>query len=492
MYRTLCLGIVFVACVSASAARAEGPRRILLAGDSWTHFMFFDGTFRDVLDERGFTDVDFMNIALGGTKASQWASPFKLENTRGYLEASPDIDVVFMTLGGNDLMYGEPTSWFENHETPEQEDAFFTWIADNVAAVARNIVETRPNIHVVICGYDYVNAIKKAGNDCSTSPETALIMCNLVNEAMIRCEKKVAQTVSGIERCRFVNNYGVLQHELGYPGSVIPTWLSPWAGECKHAPHWDPTGVDAFRFGPGVVPLPGQLEDNYTPFEGGDPTFKKSPWEAMLFYENQWADLIREYGLDPALLGIDNMGPIDDWIHLSALGHQVVVRHCFDVCIEDWIAQYGYPRVASVERTTMSPVCSIETFSPIGASQVQFKVTFNQPVTGVDEGDFEPVMARGVSGASIASVEELKDGSTYIVAVDTGSGDGTLGLAVRDNDTIQGTDGQPLWGIGHSMNWAPGEAYQVVRGAGVPVVGWPLAGFLLAAGAAALRRRNAA
>jgi len=65
-------------------------------------------------------------------------------------------------------------------------------------------------------------------------------------------------------------------------------------------------------------------------------------------------------------------------------------------------------------------------------------------------------------------------------------------LAVRDNDTIQGTDGQKLWGTGYSMNWAPGDPYQVIRGVGVPVAGWPVAVILLALGAFAVRRRVAA
>ena len=312
-------------------------------------------------------------------------------------------------------------------------------------------------------------------------------MCNGINAVMIRLEKKVLAAVRGIERCQFVNNYGMVQYELGYPGTDIPTWLlSPWAGACKHEPHWDPTGVDAFRFGPHAVPMPGQLADNYIPFEGGDPTFMKSPWAGLLYYTNQWDELIRSYGLDPAVLGINNMGPIDDWIHLSKLGNKIVVNHCFDVCVENWLADYPHPQVVSVERSSRRPIFSGQVFDPTNLHEVTFTVTFNEPVTGVDEGDFVPVMHGGLVGARVEDVEEAKDGATYTVTVSTGSG--TLALAVRDNDTIKNAQGHSLWGTGQSMDWAPGIPYHIDPAAGVPIVAWPLAIALLGAGAATLRR----
>ncbi|HNR35897.1 MAG TPA: hypothetical protein PKO36_12005 [Candidatus Hydrogenedentes bacterium] len=471
-------------------ARGTGPvTRILMAGDSWTHFMWLDHTFREVLDARGFPQFDAWNIALGSTKANQWAMPIKLENTRNYLLANPEVDIVFLTLGGNDVMYGEPTSWFENHDTPEQEAAFFSWIAGNVATVIRNMVETRPNIRVVLCGYDYANSIKKAGNNCATLPSDALLMCNGVNDVMARCEQRILQEVKDIERCRFVNNYGMLQYELGYPGENIPAWVQqPWTGECKHAPHWDPAGVDQFRFAPHQVPKPGQLEDNYVPFLGGDPTFRKGPWEGILFYESQWSEEIASYGLDPAVLGIDGMGPIDDWIHLSALGHAILVNHCFEVCIDDYLNDYPYPKVVSVERCSVNPINPLQTIETTGNQEVAFLVTFSEPVTGVDESDFEPVGRNGLAGASIIGIEPAKDAASYSIVVDTGVGEGTLNLAVRDDDSIKNASGHSLWATGKSMNWMPGPAYTIDRSVGLPVNGWLSAIALLAAGIRSMGR----
>ncbi len=494
MKRQLKWSFVLLCVISAVLipnARADTPvTRILTIGDSWAHFMWLDHTFREVLDARSFPQFDVFNTALGGTKASQWSGQLSLEGTRGYLQYHPEIDIVFVILGGNDIMYGDPTSWFQNHETPEQEAAFFTWIAENVATVIRNIVDTRPDIHVVLSGYDYVNAIKKAENNCETTPSDALLMCNGINDVMVRCEQRILQEVRNIDRCQFVNNYGIMQYELGYPGNNIPAWVQqPWTGACKHDPHWDPTGVDKFRFDPHQVPKPGQLEDNYIPFQGGDPTFRKSAWEGLLFYQDQWSEVIRTYGIDPASLGIDGMGPIDDWIHLSALGHAIIVNHCFEVCIDSLLNDYPYPKVVSVERSMVNPLFPTQTLEIVGEQEVTFKVTFSEPVTGVDVSDFESVSRNGVAGAQVVGVEQAKDDASYTVTVDTGGGNGTLNLAVRDNDTIKNASGHSLWGAGpSSINWMPGQAYQVKRGVGLPVVAWPLGIALLGAGLAVLRR----
>lgn len=488
-WSVLLVCVLSLSVVTSAKADDALVMRILTLGDSWTHFMWFDHTFREVMDARSFAQFDVANIAMGGTKANQWASSAKLENTRAFLLANPDMNIVFFTLGGNDVMYGDPVNWFESHDTPEQEAAFFTWIAENVATVARNVVETRPDMHVVICSYDYMNSIKKAGNTCETTPAEALAMANGINDVMTRCEQRILQEVRGIERCRFVNNYGILQYELGYPGNNIPTWVQqPWTGECKFEPHWDPTGIDHFRFDPHQTVKPGQLEDNYVPFLGGDSTFCKSPWEAMLYYEDQWTDEIAAYGLDASVLGIDGMGPIDDWIHLGALGHRVVVNHCFEVCIDGWLNDYPYPKVASVVRSTVSPIVPSQVMTTTGEQEVAFTVTFNEAVSNVDAADFAVVSSGAVTGARVVGVEQAKDGATYVVTVDTGTGDGTLNLAVKDNDTIKNSAGHSLWGTGTSMNWAPGDAYTVDRRVGLPVAAWPAALLLLGTGVVRIRR----
>jgi hypothetical protein len=94
----------------------------------------------------------------------------------------------------------------------------------------------------------------------------------------------------------------------------------------------------------------------------------------------------------------------------------------------------------SIEKSPTVTV-AIGDANPTSASSVSFMVTFSESVTGVDTTDFS-LTPLGVTGTSITSVQG--SGASYVVTVNTGSGDGTLGLNVLDDDTIVDGDGNPL------------------------------------------------
>src|SRR5262245_27100836 len=80
------------------------------------------------------------------------------------------------------------------------------------------------------------------------------------------------------------------------------------------------------------------------------------------------------------------------------------------------------------------------------ASAVHYALTFSEPVTGVNAGDFS-LVTTGVSGASIVSVTPVAggNGSQYIITVDTGTGDGTVALDLSGAG-IQDLAGNPMPG----------------------------------------------
>jgi photosystem II stability/assembly factor-like uncharacterized protein len=101
--------------------------------------------------------------------------------------------------------------------------------------------------------------------------------------------------------------------------------------------------------------------------------------------------------------------------------------------------------------------------SPTGVATVHFTVQFPEPVTGVDIGDFT-LSINGVSGAAIVSVSG--SGSTYLVAVNTGSGNGTLRLDLIDDDSIRNGSHDPLGGAGSGNgNFTHGKPYAVIKSA---------------------------
>ena len=90
-----------------------------------------------------------------------------------------------------------------------------------------------------------------------------------------------------------------------------------------------------------------------------------------------------------------------------------------------------------------------------GATSLQFTVNFNEPVLGVNAGDF--ALTGGNSSGTISSV--TGSGSSYTVTVTGVSGTGTLGLSLADNDTIINASGTPLGGYGSGNGNFTGQQY---------------------------------
>ncbi len=122
---------------------------------------------------------------------------------------------------------------------------------------------------------------------------------------------------------------------------------------------------------------------------------------------------------------------------------------------------YPPPRVVSVTRLDLDP-CAGYSACPSNAASVRFEVRFNQEVSGVDNTDFNP-SANGPVGASVSAVEpQYLAAQSYTVTVNTGSGDGTLGLDVLDDDSILNLDNSPLGGVGVDNGaYTTGEAYTI-------------------------------
>ena len=107
--------------------------------------------------------------------------------------------------------------------------------------------------------------------------------------------------------------------------------------------------------------------------------------------------------------------------------------------------------VSSINRASTNPT------EP--ATVVSWTVIFSASVSGVDAADFTLVQAGGVTGASITSV--TGSGTTWTVTANTGSGTGTLGLNLIDDDSIYDSGSIPLGGAGAGNGNFTGEVYTV-------------------------------
>ena len=114
----------------------------------------------------------------------------------------------------------------------------------------------------------------------------------------------------------------------------------------------------------------------------------------------------------------------------------------------------------SIPDATAPTVTSInrDGASPTNATSVSWTVTFSESVNDVDAADFV-LAASGLSGTSITGVSG--SGTTRTVTASTGTGDGTLGLNLADNDTITDAAGNPLGGTGAGNGNFTGQVYAI-------------------------------
>ncbi|MGP1383813.1 MAG: beta strand repeat-containing protein [Thainema sp.] len=94
------------------------------------------------------------------------------------------------------------------------------------------------------------------------------------------------------------------------------------------------------------------------------------------------------------------------------------------------------------------------------ASSVDYTVTFNRAVAGVDATDFT-LTTTGITGASVTNVT-TSDNITYTVTVNTGTGDGTLRLDLSDDNSITDGDTNPLGGaLTGDGDFITGDSYTI-------------------------------
>ena len=101
--------------------------------------------------------------------------------------------------------------------------------------------------------------------------------------------------------------------------------------------------------------------------------------------------------------------------------------------------------------------------TPTNAASVSWTVLFSESVTGVDASDFALATTGAVTGATITTVSG--SGSQYTVTANTGTGNGTLGLNLVDNDTILDTSANRLGGTGLGNGNFTGQSYTIDKAA---------------------------
>lgn len=233
--------------LGSGLARAE--ERILLAGDSFSALTYAYGSLPKALELFGHGAVEVVGAAtaIGGSTAATWNSPEFLQLLSAELDAHPTVDVVQLSLGANDLSLAWTTAL-----TAEQSTLLFDTIAADVDAVVGHLLAQRPDLSVVLLGYDYPNFVELA--PVGTAPHSYWTAIGSptplqLNLAYAELEARKRDLALAHPRVEYQQNLGLMQVVYGYPSLGVP---------------------------PLAVPLPG-VAPGYGPFPGGAPAFPSPP-----------------------------------------------------------------------------------------------------------------------------------------------------------------------------------------------------------------------
>lgn len=153
---TLITLTVFGFSIAFSQCNETPVNRVLLVGDSWANFMNIDQTITDALRNSGHSDKKYTSsLAVAENGADTWdfvASGGKQQIIQDLIDANPEIDIVHLSIGGNDLLGEYHVSWDQ-----EQVDSLLSDVGDRLTEIIEFLKSTRPGMHVFWAGYTYPN-----------------------------------------------------------------------------------------------------------------------------------------------------------------------------------------------------------------------------------------------------------------------------------------------------------------------------------------------
>jgi hypothetical protein len=263
--------------------------RILLVGDSWAQGVWLTRVMEAAFKEAGMGEVGIAGeaTALGGTRADQWVKEEYRAKIAGELAKNPSIHMVHLIIGGNDVLKRIKETnvfeaWDELHRQSEWRD-----IADNVRKIVEYCLSFPQIKHVVIGGYDYLNAktAREALGALGQNFDFGGMTQTRVNQCFIAVEGLKRDLAKEIKGCAYVHNIGLAQH------------------------HYDV---------PKGAPAPGDPPD-YNPFPGGNPDYP-----------------MPDQAFTPVTLGSQTFA--GDGIHPSEETHKRMILHAIDQCYRGWFA----------------------------------------------------------------------------------------------------------------------------------------------------------
>ncbi|MCX6197977.1 MAG: T9SS type A sorting domain-containing protein [Bacteroidetes bacterium] len=145
--------------------------KVLLVGDSWAFFMNTESTINSVFKTWGHSNYKFISnatLSVNGAQTDDFQQPGTQAEILNQLTLNPTIEVVHLSIGGNDFLGDWKVS-----NTQAETDTLIAHVFVRLDSVIRFIKSCKPGIKVLWSGYVYTNfqeVISGAGGLGSTHP----------------------------------------------------------------------------------------------------------------------------------------------------------------------------------------------------------------------------------------------------------------------------------------------------------------------------------
>jgi hypothetical protein len=204
--------------------------RVLLIGDSWAFFMNADQTFNNIFTKWGFSNYKFVSngtIAENGAQTDDFLTSTKLDEIKTQLNQNPSIEVVHVSIGGNDVLGEWAVSWSQ-----AQTDSLKDEVEGRLLAIIDSIKSFKPGIRIVWSGYTYPN-FEEVINDFFIPSQhpfygtwegmefpTFLELNTILNDF----SAEIAAYAAADPQVDFINATGILQYTFG---QAAPLGVAP-------------------------------------------------------------------------------------------------------------------------------------------------------------------------------------------------------------------------------------------------------------------------
>lgn len=219
----LAASLVGVQLTANAQCSEPATRRVLTVGDSWSVFMNANSTFNNVFRKWGHSDKRYFTnliISENGSETDDFLGETKQNEIAAQLAANPSIDVVHLSIGGNDVLGDWHVSWDQ-----DQVDSLEAAVTVRLMAIMDFIKSVRPGIRIVWSGYTYPNFGEVIGS-MPPSAQTSHPFYGTwdgmgkpdflsINNILISFSQSVETYAATDPQVDFVMCPGILQHVYG-------------------------------------------------------------------------------------------------------------------------------------------------------------------------------------------------------------------------------------------------------------------------------------